>query len=122
MPILCASKFQACWNSQKCQSWSSLVAQQVKDLALSLLWHGFHPRPRYFHMPQLWPKKKEGKRKKRNVNMCFYSGTRLPKSTSQILLWESCDIFPLCLLDSFLSYNNSTFGIFAIGIDLLVLL
>ena len=42
--------------------WSSLVVQQVKDLALSLqwlwslLWHGFDPWPRNFHMPQVWPK------------------------------------------------------------------
>ena len=26
--------------------WSSLVAQQVKDLALSLRWHGFYSCPR----------------------------------------------------------------------------
>ena len=37
---------------------SSLVAQQVKDLVLSLqwprllLWCGFHPWPRDFHMPE----------------------------------------------------------------------
>ena len=29
---------------------SSLVVQQVKDLALKLLWHGFDPQPRNFHM------------------------------------------------------------------------
>ena len=34
---------------QKC-SGSSQVAQQVKDLALSLLWRRFHPWPRNFHM------------------------------------------------------------------------
>ena len=32
--------------------WSSLLAHQVKDLALSLLWHGFDPWPGNFHM--LW--------------------------------------------------------------------
>ena len=41
---------------------SSLVAQQAKDLPLSLLWlglqlwHGFNPWPRNFHMPWAWPK------------------------------------------------------------------
>ena len=30
----------------KSKATSSLVAQQVKDLALSLLWHGFNPWPR----------------------------------------------------------------------------
>ena len=33
------------------------MAQQVKDLALSLLWHGFHPWPGNFCVPQAWPKK-----------------------------------------------------------------
>ena len=43
---------------------SSLVAQQVKDLALSLQrlgslpWHGFSPWPRNFHMAQEQPKQK----------------------------------------------------------------
>ena len=43
---------------------SSPVAQQVKDLALSLpwfgslLWRGFSPWCGNFHMPQVWPKKK----------------------------------------------------------------
>ena len=42
---------------------SSLVAQQVKDLALalqqlrSLLWCGFDPWPGNFHMPRARPKK-----------------------------------------------------------------
>ena len=42
----------------------------VKDLALSLqqagslLWHGFNPWPRNFHMPQMRPKKKKKKKKK----------------------------------------------------------
>ena len=38
--------------------WCSLVAQQVEDLALSLLWHGFDPWPQNFHIPWLWQKKK----------------------------------------------------------------
>ena len=43
--------------------WSSLVAQQVKDLALSLLWYwlllwyGFDPWPGNFHMPHVHPNK-----------------------------------------------------------------
>ena len=42
----------------------SLVAQQVKDLMLSLqwlgllLWHGFDPWPGNFHMPWVQPAKK----------------------------------------------------------------
>ena len=44
---------------------SSSVTQQVKDPELSmlqlrsLLWWGFSPWPRNFHMPRAWPKKKE---------------------------------------------------------------
>ena len=41
---------------QNCISWSSLVAQLLKDLALSLLWHGFNPWPGNFHMPWAGPK------------------------------------------------------------------
>ena len=43
--------------------WSSLVAQRVKDLALSLmwlwllLWCGFDPWPGNFHVLWAWPKK-----------------------------------------------------------------
>ena len=46
-------------------SQGSLVAQWVKDPALSLqwlrslLWCGFDPKPRKFHMPWEWPKKKK---------------------------------------------------------------
>ena len=32
------------------------MAWQVKDLALSLLWHGFDPLPVNVHMPWVWPK------------------------------------------------------------------
>ena len=35
------------------------MAQQVKDLALSLLWHGFNPWPQNFPMPQAQGKKKK---------------------------------------------------------------
>ena len=45
---------------------SSLVVQQVKDLALSLLrlllCHRFYPWPWNFHMPQAQPKKKKKRR------------------------------------------------------------
>jgi len=46
---------------------SSLVVQQVKDLALSLqwfgslLWHEFDPWLGNFHMPWEWQKKKKKK-------------------------------------------------------------
>ena len=45
---------------------SSLVAQGVKDLALSLqwlgllLWHRFNPWPQNFHMQWVWPKEIKG--------------------------------------------------------------
>ena len=31
----------------------------LKDLALPQLWLGFNPWPRNFHMPQVWPLKKQ---------------------------------------------------------------
>ena len=37
----------------KCNLGGSLVTQQVKDMALSLLWQGSDPWPENFHMP--WP-------------------------------------------------------------------
>ena len=37
------------------QNRSSLVAQWVKNLALSLLWLGFDPWPRNFHLLKSWP-------------------------------------------------------------------
>ena len=33
------------------------MAQQVKDLAWSLLWHGFGPWPLNFHRPRACPEK-----------------------------------------------------------------
>ena len=42
--------------------WSSLVAEQVKDLTLSLLWHGFDLWPQNFSMPQAQTKNKKIKR------------------------------------------------------------
>ena len=44
-------------NLEICKGWSSLVIQQVKGTVFSLLWHGFHPWPRNFCMPQAQPKK-----------------------------------------------------------------
>ena len=50
--------------SLKCGFWNSLLVQWVKDLVLSLqhlgllLWHGFEPFPRNFHMLQAWPPQK----------------------------------------------------------------
>ena len=47
---------------------SYLVAQRVKNLALSLLWlclqlcYGFSPWPKNFCMPWAWPKKKKKKK------------------------------------------------------------
>ena len=38
------------------------MAQQVKDLALSLQRLGFNPWPRKFHVPEAWPTKKWKKR------------------------------------------------------------
>ena len=43
---------------RKC-SRSSLVVQQVKDLALSLLWCRFSPWDGNFHMLQAWSKSKK---------------------------------------------------------------
>ena len=37
--------------------WSFLVAQWVKDLALSLMWCWFDPWPGNFHMQWVWPKR-----------------------------------------------------------------
>ena len=50
------------------------MAQRVKDLALSLLWHGFNPQSGNLHMPQVQPKskakqKKKKKKKKKTTKM-----------------------------------------------------
>ena len=36
----------------------------VKESMLLLLWHGFDPWPRKFHMPWAWPKKKKKRKEK----------------------------------------------------------
>ena len=46
---------------------SSLVAQFIKDLVLSLLSYEFDPRPRNFHVLWVWQKKK----KKSEYNRVF---------------------------------------------------
>ena len=43
-------------KKKKSISWSSLVAQQVKDPSLSLPWRGLDPPPRNFCVLQAWPK------------------------------------------------------------------
>ena len=43
------------------RSWSPPVVRWVKDLALSLLWHGFNPWPRNFCMLQKQNKNKQAK-------------------------------------------------------------
>lgn len=59
----------------KTHSWNSLLAWQVKDLALSVqqpgsfLWCGFNPWPMNFYMLWAWPKKqtiKQNKTKREN--------------------------------------------------------
>ena len=56
--------------------------QQVKELALSLLWCQFDPWPRNFHMLWAWPKKKRKKqsweKKEIYVGLCPLHGA--PKS------------------------------------------
>jgi len=59
-------------NDEKNEDQSSLVAQQVEDLALSLqqlgslLWHMFDSWPRNFHMP--WHSQKKKKKRKQKEN------------------------------------------------------
>ena len=40
------------------------MVQRVKDPVLSLLWRGFDPWPRKFHMLWTWPEKKKKKERK----------------------------------------------------------
>ena len=47
---------------------SSLVAQRVKDLVLSLLWSGFKPWSRNFYMPKLQKKKKTKQNKTKKTH------------------------------------------------------
>ena len=58
------------------------MAQRVKDPVLSLqwlrllLWLGFDPRPRNFHVPQAWPEKPKQASRKPHI---------------QVILARSCD-------------------------------
>ena len=56
--------FPPCWG-KKAGSWSSLVAQQVKDLGLSLKRLGLDTWCRNVHMWQVWTKKKKKRKKKK---------------------------------------------------------
>ena len=68
--------------------WSSLVAQWVKDHALtpqwlrSLLWHGFNPWPKNFCMPWARPKKK----KKKNAHLFHWRYELTPNCN---ICWEN---------------------------------
>ena len=53
---------------------SFLVAQQLKDMALSLLWLGFDPCSGEFHMLQAWPKKKKKKKKEEEEEDAKFRG------------------------------------------------
>ena len=73
-------------NKIKIKIKSSLVAQQVKDSALSLqqlrllLWCGFHPWPGNFCMPQMWPKKRERERERNSsLHFLLFVHSSLPK-------------------------------------------
>ena len=46
-------------QTSEMESKCSLVAQQVEGLVVTLLWHGFDPWHRNFHVLQAWPKKKK---------------------------------------------------------------
>jgi len=55
-------------SSNVSESGSSLVAQQVKHPALSLLWHRFEPWHGKICILQAWPKKKK---KKKSLSLCY---------------------------------------------------
>ena len=67
---------------------SSLVAQQVKDPVLSLmwlrllLWHRFDPWSRHFHMPWVWPSIHQSITQKQ-TNKIRTSKIQLNKSTCE---------------------------------------
>ena len=71
---------EKCLGKKRC-SWSSLVAQWVKDLVLLLLQHGFHPWPEYVCMLRAWPKKKK-ERKRKKKEGAFSSLKSLRSKTS----------------------------------------
>ena len=89
---------------------SSLVVQQVKDLASSEQWHGlplccsFYPWPGKFHMLWAWPKKKKKKRVLSLLPTLFPQftlvGLTLEKGVEikeHFLTWEEVTFFSICL-------------------------
>ena len=79
---MCHQHFVLTKNIYIKKNWSSLVAQQAKDPALSqqrlgsLLWQRFSSWPRNFHMPQMLPKtnKQTNKRNKtKNIHICSFA-------------------------------------------------
>ena len=79
-------------------SWSSFVAQQVKDLALSLQWPGsllwcwFDPWPRNFCMPQAQPK--QTNKKVISKNIAFQISPVVSSITSLALSLQSLWFHP----------------------------
>ena len=65
-------------SKKNCITGSSLVAQEVKDLALSQLWsrfqpwHGLHPLSRNFHILRV--RQKRQKEKKGRKDITHYQG------------------------------------------------
>ena len=66
--------------------WSSLVVQQVKDQALSLLWLGFHLWPRSFCTPRVWPKKKKRSIEEVTIDLSAYEVTSGLNAISQVCI------------------------------------
>ena len=79
-------------------SWSSLVAQWVKDLALSLLWLGslmwcgFHPWPGNFctlwEQPKKKKKRKKRKKKRRKHFLCMATLSKEPVGLEVLQIWQ----------------------------------
>ena len=73
------------------------MAQRVKGLTLLLqrlgllLWQGFDPWPRNFHMPQVWPKKK--KKKEKNVKNIYSLDMRENFPIMRTIYVLKCDIW-----------------------------
>ena len=76
---------------------SSLVAQQIEDLVLSLLWRKFDPWPGNFCMPWAQPEKKERKKYKKKYikkssEIPFYSQEDSCKREDIIKKNEECQM------------------------------
>lgn len=63
-------------EQEKTLSGSSLRAQQVKDLTLTVLWHWFDPRPKNIHVP--WA---QAKTNEENTLVIFPDRTLLRTTT-----------------------------------------